>query len=623
MRGARAPRARRLALPWLATLAACSGSCGERGGPRGSVGAATPLGTAPPDDAGSDAGALSRPSADVVTGEATSVGATGVSFNGRVHTHGRPARAWFEYGETAAYGAATEPRWLPPPLEAHYRETWDKGLAGWAGGVSGKDLVHRAAGGASRGYVAYTDPRGFGDDVNHLDGLGTVHLAQYVYPGTFPGEPSVALGGGAPDLRDARVKVHLRGRAFVGRGAELGFWLQSDADLAKQDTNDWRRTNWAFTGRFLTDALRSGAWERVEYTLPTDSTQWSYAGRYVAQQRPNYVYWPIEDALGRVSTDFFHMLVLVDRYAEPSGGIDFDELEVIYRNHSLVRAAAGAKLVRVTPPSEDAAERLVDGHRHGDGRAWTSAANPTNPVEIVYELASGVVVERVQLHQHLEWPSDEVDVATSDDGASWAPLAQGHVPKVGPRGPNHAYWLAADLAGRGRYLRVAIRSGHRKERWGLGEIEVFGRGPRFATEDGTTTVSRDAVVRPGRAVHYRLVVEGDTGRLVGEDRTFAVPDGRLPAITTGGAPRVGRKEATVEARVTPLGSETTVRVEYGADTTYGKATPEVAVGLEETPRTVRVQLAELAPSTTWHYRFVATGPRGSAFGADATLVTAP
>lgn len=625
----RPPRRARRALAGLAAtgvgvLAACNGSCG--GPTAGTLARGRPSPEA--GDAGSDRDAPSTPAAtrspDVETGPATALGVGGATLNGRAHPHGRPARAWFEIGETTAYGRTTAARPLPPPLEAHYHESWDTGLGGWAGGMSMKDLVHRAAGGARGGYVAYTDTQGAGDDVNHVDGIGIVHLPQYGAPGSSKGAPSFQLAAGSPDFRDARISVHLRGRRFVPNGTELAFWMQCDSDVAAQDTDDWRRANWAFTGRPLTDALASGAWEHVTYRLPSDSTQWSYAGRYVAQNRPNYAYWPLEESLSHVNNNFFHILLFVALHAEPRGGIDFDELDITYRNHSLVRAAAGARLVRVTPESAEPADRLVDGYRHGEGRTWKSAPSPTNPVEIVYELAPDVTVERVQIHQHEVWPSDEVDVSLSNDGRSWAPLAQGRLPRSSPGGPNFTHWAATGLGGRGRYLRVAIRSGFRKEHWGLGEIEVFGSGATFVTEDDWATISRDALeLAPGRPLHYRLVVETDAGRLVGEDRTFTPADGTRPLVETGAAFRLGRSSATVEGRVNALGSETTVRVEYGASASYGSATGEVGVGLEETPRTVRIALTDLAPGTTWHYRIVATGPGGVAAGADATFTTSP
>src|SRR5262245_28369561 len=50
----------------------------------------------------------------VATGSASPLGTDGATVNGRVHPHGIPTRYWFEYGPTAAYGARTEPRDLPP-----------------------------------------------------------------------------------------------------------------------------------------------------------------------------------------------------------------------------------------------------------------------------------------------------------------------------------------------------------------------------------------------------------------------------------------------------------------------------------------------------------------------------
>jgi hypothetical protein len=111
--------------------------------------------------------------------------------------------------------------------------------------MSGKDLVHHAEGGISGGFMRFNEPSG--DDPNHVDGIGTLHLTSYFYPATHPSAAGFQgwWGGGDPDLRDAKVTLSVRGNEFVPNGTEFVWWTQSDNDIAKQMTPNWRRANWA------------------------------------------------------------------------------------------------------------------------------------------------------------------------------------------------------------------------------------------------------------------------------------------------------------------------------------------------------------------------------------------
>src|SRR5688572_5444231 len=239
-----------------------------------------------------------------------------MNVSGAVHPHGRATDFYFEYGPTTRYGSATTPAALPPRLAAFYRETWDDGMGGWTGGLSGKDLAHHPADGARGGFVRFSEPSGH--DHNHDDGIGTLHLAQYLYPGLMG---NLRLGGGEPDLRDAKVSLHVRGNDFVANGSELLWWTQSQSNPEHGfDQPGWRRANWAYTGFTLTDHLRSGRWERVEYRLRNDPAHWSYAGNNRKQQSfERYSYWPINDAQQHANIDFFHLLAFVDPANPPRG----------------------------------------------------------------------------------------------------------------------------------------------------------------------------------------------------------------------------------------------------------------------------------------------------------------
>lgn len=165
---------------------------------------------------------------------ATFLGLTGLSLNGRVNARGRAATTYFEYGPTSAYGGKTPPRALAPRLTTHYRETWDAGLGGWAGGLSAEMLVPVASGGVSGGFARYLEPGEM--DGNHVDGIGPNEIAQYLYAGFYDINEvwNAAWSAGDPDLRGARVTVSVRGNGWTQLGAEVVPWVQSTPDLATE-----------------------------------------------------------------------------------------------------------------------------------------------------------------------------------------------------------------------------------------------------------------------------------------------------------------------------------------------------------------------------------------------------
>jgi len=278
------------------------------------------------------------------------MGGEKTTVNAKVATDGTPGYYWVEYGFSNSYGRSTPPQPLPPAHGAYLAETWTFSSAGWAGGLSGKDLRHEKDDSAS-GYISYAGPTEKvneifpgnppGCDVNHVDGIGTLHLCTYAYVATLgrkktPNGPGVMLnmGGGYPDFRDAKITVDVRGRDYVGAGSEVVFWSQSDNERRLQETEKWKRANWAYTGQPLSRYLRSGKWESVVITLENDANKWSYAGNNHSQQRyDRYAYNSLNDSLADLNCDVFFLQVFVDPHHPPSGSIDFKNLTITYRNH--------------------------------------------------------------------------------------------------------------------------------------------------------------------------------------------------------------------------------------------------------------------------------------------------
>jgi hypothetical protein len=95
-----------------------------------------------------------------------------------------------------------------------------------------------------------------------------------------------------------------------------------------------------------------------------------------------------------------------------------------------------------------------------------------------------------------------------------------------------------------------------------------------------------------------------------------------PAATTGAATAVTATTATLNGTVSPNKESTTYRFEYGTTTAYGSLTP-AGTSSGNASKAVSADITGLAPSTTYHFRLVATNPSGTATGADAQFTTLP
>jgi hypothetical protein len=95
-----------------------------------------------------------------------------------------------------------------------------------------------------------------------------------------------------------------------------------------------------------------------------------------------------------------------------------------------------------------------------------------------------------------------------------------------------------------------------------------------------------------------------------------------PAATTGAASAVTATTATLNGTVFANKESTTYRFEYGTTTAYGSQSP-AGTSDGNADKAVSADITGLAPSTTYHFRLVATNASGTSTGADAQLTTAP
>lgn len=460
----------------------------------------------------------------------------GFAVNAVVHSRGKPTRWRVEYGPTPAYGASTDERPLPPALSAHLEESWTLGPNGWSGGFSGSSLAHVQD--ATSSYLRFTDRLAEEDDTNHVDGIGVVHLPLYGYVGNAgSGEvdhPSLFMGGGHPDLRGARFSLLVRGTGWVGKKTTLATWVQATLDT--RGGNESAMSNWANTGSPFGGLLASGTWQLATWTLRNLTTEWTYAGQHGV--RNYYLYKELDRVLGDVNVDLFPaQLIGVESSDLPSGSIDFDELAVTYRNHSVLVASNGGHLV---PEDADATtSRLTDGWRTGTDRDWESAAAPAGPRRFLYRLDRPVSLRSVVVHNSSRFPSADVRLRVSVDGQTFVDLGTQTLPAPGRLGPNHLFakFEATDEDGRElllhqvpvRFVEVSVLSGRFDTRWGLGEIEAFGDGALETPDDTWDDVNRDVLVAPG-TYHFRIVATNEDGVTVGPDQTVEVKRPGPPSI---------------------------------------------------------------------------------------------
>jgi hypothetical protein len=131
-------------------------------------------------------------------------------------------------------------------------------------------------------------------------------------------------------------------------------------------------------------------------------------------------------------------------------------------------------------------------------------------------------------------------------------------------------------------------------------------------------------LQPDTTYHYALVTSNiGGGEAAGPDETFTTRPLVPPGILTGGALELTQTSASLTGAVNAEGLPTTYRFEYGTGTTYGASWPTVQVnaGTGDTSQGIAVTVPNLQPTTTYHYRLVATNEDGTSDGADETFTT--
>lgn len=125
---------------------------------------------------------------------------------------------------------------------------------------------------------------------------------------------------------------------------------------------------------------------------------------------------------------------------------------------------------------------------------------------------------------------------------------------------------------------------------------------------------------PETTYHYAVAASNLGGTTTGLDQTLTTGPPTPPTATTGGASNITLTSATVAGTINPRGLETSYELDFGTDANYGTSIYGEAGSATESIN-IAIDLLNLAPGTTYHYRIVAINSDGRVYGADQTLTT--
>lgn len=185
--------------------------------------------------------------------------------------------------------------------------------------------------------------------------------------------------------------------------------------------------------------------------------------------------------------------------------------------------------------------------------------------------------------------------------------------------------LTLDAAGniylgdrRGKYHFVKLNpAGETTSVFGAGQVKVNTTG---ISERGQGPRGNALALHEGSGTLYAANTLGEDDGAV---QAFPLPEpGPLPEnqhVTD-----LEPTSVTLAADLNPEGEETTYHFEYGTTDSYGQSTPTEILPTEGfDAEAVEVDLEELIPDTTYHFRLCATNADATVCGPDATFTTLP
>ncbi len=122
--------------------------------------------------------------------------------------------------------------------------------------------------------------------------------------------------------------------------------------------------------------------------------------------------------------------------------------------------------------------------------------------------------------------------------------------------------------------------------------------------------------------HYRLVASNNIGTTYGADKTLTTQPPLLPSISGTAASNLASDSATLSAAINPGFGQTVYRFQYGRDTNYEVRTPPIGpLNDDNVNHPVSIDVTDLLPGVTYHFRVVAINFAGVSQGPDRTFTT--
>ena len=151
--------------------------------------------------------------------------------------------------------------------------------------------------------------------------------------------------------------------------------------------------------------------------------------------------------------------------------------------------------------------------------------------------------------------------------------------------------------------------------------QIISASPSPLTDNLNTDITSDITgLEAGTTYHFRVKAVNSLGTTYGEDLTFTTIGG-APTDSTQPASNIQGDLATLNGIVNANYVPTSVSFEYGTTSSYGTVVNITQGVTGNYPYNVNVVITNLAVSTTYHFRIIATNASGTTKGTDLTFTT--